>query len=300
MKNEGRVDYSSKRYGPGAFMRRKQWWYFEGLDESRQLYFVFLALEASLMSYVSLKVIDYGTGQHWSEDHFGRFSSAFGDQIDLRASGSWGKLIFTGNAEEGWKVEVETPMIQAKLLQHARVALHSNNLLTKRIDYSIRQYIDTDCEGSLAFKGASGPFSGHGYHEHNWGVQPRHSTAHWLHFWTPECAGVVLSCHYDEGLAHHYSFLAFRNRECHLYSPAEFRFDPSAADTAWSLSSPDLSLDIVPLFTHRTRIRVPKIFPYVDVDYYEQLLRVKGRALIEGKSIPLEGIGKLDFNWNKW
>ncbi len=300
MKDEGRVSYSSRRYGTGAFMRRKQWWYFEGLDEARKLYFVFLALEAVPMSYVSLKVIDYKSGNRWTEDHFGRFDASPGDRVDVHAKGKWGSLRFSGRAEDGWRVEVKTGRLQAEITQRPEAELHVNNLLTQHIDYSIRQFIKNDCQGELALDGEAGRFSGHGYHEHNWGVQARHSTAHWLHFWSPAAAGVILSCHYDEGLPHHYSFLWTGGEEKTLHSPAEFLFDAAEPDKPWKVVSPDLLIEARPVTGHKTRIRVPPLLPYLDVDYYEQLLEVRGRAIVEGREVPITGMGKLDFNWNRW
>ncbi len=58
MQSEGSVHIDTRRHGRLAFLRHKQWWYFEGLDPERQLYFVLLALEGLPSSYVSLKAID--------------------------------------------------------------------------------------------------------------------------------------------------------------------------------------------------------------------------------------------------
>lgn len=300
MRNEGRVEYSSGRYGLGAFMRRKQWWYFEGLDEARKLYFVFNALEATPTSYVSLKAIDYGRGTRWAEEHFGRFRSAPGDAVDVMAEGAWGRVEFKGRAEDGWRVTVATDLIDAELVERPESSMHANDLLTKRIDYRIRQFVRTGCEGRLSVGGSGGAFSGVGYHEHNWGVQPRHSTAHWLHFWSGESAGVVLSCHYDEGLPHHYSFLWHEGRELTLASPAEFRFDPERPAEPWKAVSPDLELEARPLFGHLTRFGIPPLVRYIDVDYYEQLLEIRGHVFSEGRRVEIAGMGKLDFNWNRW
>src|SRR5271167_674434 len=98
-------------------MRRKQWWCFEGLDETRKLYFVFLALEAVPLSYVSLKVIDFNSGKRWTEDHFGPFAAAPGDSVDVQARGKWGFLRFRGRAEDGWRIEVQTGSLKAELFQ---------------------------------------------------------------------------------------------------------------------------------------------------------------------------------------
>jgi hypothetical protein len=67
MEAEGSIHIESHRYGILAFLRQKQWWYFEGLDPERKLYFVLLALEGLPSSYVSLKVIDYGRNLRWEE-----------------------------------------------------------------------------------------------------------------------------------------------------------------------------------------------------------------------------------------
>jgi hypothetical protein len=76
MRNEGFVKIDSSRFGPLAFLSRKQWWYFEGLDPNQGLYFVFLALQAFPTDYVSLKVIDYHTNRRWTKDYLGSFQSA--------------------------------------------------------------------------------------------------------------------------------------------------------------------------------------------------------------------------------
>jgi hypothetical protein len=68
----------------------------------------------------------------------------------------------------------------------------------------------------------------------------------------------------------------------------------------WQVRSPDLSLDIQPIAGHHTRMRIPPGLAYVDVDYYEQLLQVKGTAWLHGEATEIDGAGKLDFNWNKW
>jgi hypothetical protein len=39
---------------------------------------------------------------------------------------------------------------------------------------------------------------------------------------------------------------------------------------------------------------------FIDIDYYEQLLEIKGFALVQGQRIPIEGLGKLGLNWNRW
>ncbi len=79
MRDEGSVHIPSRRHGLLAFLRQKQWWYFEGLDPAQSLYFVFLALEGLPSSYVSLKIIDYKNHRRWTQDYLGRFRAASGD-----------------------------------------------------------------------------------------------------------------------------------------------------------------------------------------------------------------------------
>ncbi len=76
MRDEGYMSINSRRFGPLAFLRRKQWWSFEGLDPQQKLYFVFLALQAFPSDYISLKIIDYQNHRRWTEDHVGRFRTA--------------------------------------------------------------------------------------------------------------------------------------------------------------------------------------------------------------------------------
>jgi len=70
MRNEGYLKIDSRRFGPLAFLRRKQWWYFEGRDPKSKLYFVFLALQAIPTDYVSLKVIDTQNNRRWWGEPF--------------------------------------------------------------------------------------------------------------------------------------------------------------------------------------------------------------------------------------
>lgn len=124
-----------------AGLRAKQWWYFEGLDPEQQLYFVFLALEAFPTSYVSLKLIDYRSGERWTEDHLGSFQAMPGDCVDVSAEGSWGHVRFRGQAEIGWQIDVQTPHVQAACMQQPRAGTHRNWLLTQHIDYTIQQFV---------------------------------------------------------------------------------------------------------------------------------------------------------------
>jgi hypothetical protein len=55
-----------------------------------------------------------------------------------------------------------------------------------------------------------------------------------------------------------------------LHSPAGFTFNPADPLVQWQVRSPDLSLRIQPIAGHHTRMRIPPVLPYVDIDYYEQ------------------------------
>ena len=300
MKDEGAIAFDGRRYGLLAGLRRKQWWYFEGLDTRQKLYFVFLALQAFPSSYVSLKLIDYGNGQRWTEDHLGSFRAEAGEAVNVRAEGKWGYLHFSGRAEQGWKIDVQTPHVTAHCTQTPQAPVHRNWLQTQHIDYTIQQFVLNHTQGTVALDGRQVQFDGFGYHEHNWGVQPRHSTAFWLHFWGPQMAGVVLSCYYDAGVPHHYTYLWHAGSAYTLYSPASFSFDPACPEALHRVESPDLKLDIRPITAHHTRMRIPPVLAYVDVDYFEQLLEVQGEARVNGGAVEIQGVGKLDYNWNRW
>ena len=300
MRDEGYVAIHSRRFGLLAALRRKQWWSFEGLDPQQKLYFVFLALQAFPSDYVSLKVIDYLNDRRWTEDHLGSFRTTPGDAVDVLAEGKWGQLRFRGRAEEGWQIEVRTPHVSAQCTQRALASVHRNSLLTQHLDYTIQQFVMNQTEGTLQFEGRVCPFTGYGYHEHNWGVQPRHSTADWLHFWCPEMAGVVLNCYYDAGVPHHYTYLWHQSQAHYLYSPAQFSFDPAHPDDAWQVRSPDLELHLRPIATHHSRMQIPPKVAYIDIDYYEQLLELQGTASVQGQEVEIRGLGKLDHNWNRW
>jgi hypothetical protein len=300
MKDEGNIAFDSRRYGWLAALRRKQWWYFEGLDPDQQLYFVFLALQAFPTSYVSLKLIDYRGDKRWTEDHLGSFQSEPGDAVNVTARGKWGHLHFFGRAEKGWEIQVQTPHVAAQCTQIPEAPAHRNWLQTQHIDYTIQQFAMNRVQGVVALDGHPVQFDGYGYHEHNWGVQPRHSTAHWLHFWGPQTAGVVLSCHYDAGVPHHYTYLWRKGQSRYLYSPANFSFDPACPEAPHRVESPDMRLDLRPITSHHTRMRIPPLLAYIDVDYFEQLLEVQGTVLLEGDPLEIQGIGKLDYNWNRW
>jgi hypothetical protein len=300
MENEGWVAIDWRRYGALGWLRRKQWWYFEGLDPERRQYFVFLALQGLPSSYVSLKWIDYANDRRYTEEHLGSFQAGPGGRVDVRAEGKWGSLRFEGSAEQGWSIAVQTSRLQATFRQRPKAPVYRVWLLTQHIDYTIQQFIFNECAGQATLDGEAIQFSGYGYAEHNWGVQPRHSTAHWLHFWSPQMAGVVLSCFYDAGVPHHYTCLWRRDQMHSLHSPATFSFNPAEPLAPWQARSPDLTLSIQPIAGHHTRLRIPPGLAYVDVDYYEQLLQLQGTAWLHGELVEIDGVGKLDFNWNRW
>ncbi len=300
MEAEGSIHIDSRRFGRLAFLRQKQWWYFEGLDPERNLYFVLLALEGLPSSYVSLKVVDYGRNLRWEEDHLGSFHAAPGNAVDVAAEGKWGQLRFRGQVESGWQIELHTPAVQIQCQQTSIAPVHINHLLTRHIDYTIMQFPLDAVQGNVCLNGQEFPFKGHGYHEHNWGVQPRHSRANWLHFWGPDMAGIVLDCHYDAGVPHHYTYLWHQGQWRYLFSPAQFFFQTDQLDRAWQVKSPDLDLTVRPLYSHHTRMRVPPILSYVDIDYYEILLNVEGMVMLDGRKVGIKGIGKFDHNFNLW
>jgi hypothetical protein len=45
---------------------------------------------------------------------------------------------------------------------------------------------------------------------------------------------------------------------------------------------------------------IPPLIEYIHIDYFEQLLEVKGTANVRGETISIDGTGKLDHNWNRW
>ncbi len=300
MDAEGSVRIDSRRHGRLAFLRQKQWWSFEGLDPERKLYFVLLALEGLPTSYVSLKVIDYGRNLRWEEDHLGAFHAAPGNAVDVAAEGKWGRLRFQGQVESGWRIEVQTLQVQIQCQQTSVAPVHMNRLLTRHIDYHIMQFPLDTVQGKVQLNGQEVLFSGYGYHEHNWGVQPRHSRASWLHFWAPDMAGIVLDCHYDAGVPHHYTYLWHQGEWRYLFSPAQFFFTSDKIDRAWQVKSPDLDLTISPLYSHHTQMRLPPVLSYININYYEVLVNVEGYIALEGRKVDISGIGKFDHNFNLW
>ncbi len=300
MNTEGSIHIDPRRHGPLAFLRQKQWWYFEGLDPEHKLYFVLLALEGLPSSYVSLKAIDYEHNLRWEEDHLGSFQAAAGDAVNVAAEGKWGHLRFQGRAETGWQIDLQTANLQVQCQQQCQAPVHTNRLLTRYIDYTITQFPMNSVEGTVQLKGQTYSFHGYGYHEHNWGVQPRHSRANWLHLWAPDTAGIVLDCHYDAGVPHHYTYLWHKGQWGYLFSPAQFSFTPDRMTEAWQIKSPDLDLRVSPLYSHHTRMRMPPVLSYVDVDYYEALLNVEGTVITKDGKLDIKGIGKFDHNFNKW
>lgn len=300
MQNEGRIEIDGSRFGIAGLFRKKEWWYFEGIDAEQKIYYVFLALRAFPMSYVSIKIIDYKNSRRFTEEHMGSFIAEPGNRVRVSASGGWGYMRFSGSAQQGWIIDVSTNSIKAQCFHTPQAPLHENRLLTRHIDYTINQFIMNEATGTIKMDGSEYQLNGSGYHEHNWGVQPRHSTAYWLHFWGRDMAGVVLNCYYDAGVPHHYTCLWHDNEMGYLYSPAHFGFNPAAPEKAWKVKSPDLDLDITPITGHHTRMGIPPIVEYVHIDYYEQLLNVKGEASIRGNRVAVEGTGKLDHNWNRW
>jgi hypothetical protein len=47
-------------------------------------------------------------------------------------------------------------------------------------------------------------------------------------------------------------------------------------------------------------MRIPPILSYINIDYYEVLAKVKGRVVLEGRPVDVNGIGKFDHNFNLW
>ena len=117
---------------------------------------------------------------------------------------------FYGQAEDHWSIQVKTKDMEAEFIQRPLVPIHRIRLYTKHINYFITQFINNEMSGKLIIKdlheALKYQIKGYGYCEHNWGVQPGHSTTHWLHFWSPTIIGIVMDCRYDAGIAHNYNY----------------------------------------------------------------------------------------------
>lgn len=300
MRNEGYVRTALGRRGALAFLRRKQWWYFDGLDPERKLYYVFLAMLALPSDYISLTVIDYGRGTRTTEERFCKVASQPGDRVDVRAEGTWGQLAFKGSREAGWNIEARTPSIACDLRQSAVADAHFNKIETRKIDYCVFQFISNETSGTLEVDGSEAPFQGYGYCEHNWGIQPRHSTANWLHLWSPETAAVIMSCYYDAGVPHHYDYIWTEGKGHYLPSPSHFGFDAREPMSPWTVKSPAIDLEVSPIYHHPSRMRVPPLVSYLDIDYHQLLVEVRGSAIVGGNTKRIDAIGKYDYNRNLW
>lgn len=300
MNGEGSIKTDSRGRGACAFLRRKQWWSFEGFDPAKDIYFVFLAMKMFPMDFVSLTVIDVAKGHRIACEYMGEVKALSGNSVNVSARAKWGRVDFMGGAEEGWRIDVETDGIAAHVFQKSQSGMHRNNLLTNRIDYTILQSVHNETSGEISFLGNTIGIGGYGYYEHAWGIQARRSVANWLHFWSDAASGIVMDCSYDAGVPHHYTYLWTPEDSGYLFSPALFSFDPRKTEEKWAISSPDLRFDITPNHTHQTRKIIPPVISYFDIDYTEQLVRIKGEAVLNGKTVEINGLGKYDFNINKW
>jgi hypothetical protein len=81
---------------------------------------------------------------------------------------------------------------------------------------------------------------------------------------------------------------------------AENNGGPSRVCREWGIRSADLDLQVRPLYTHHSTLKLPPVLPFIDIDYYEILGAVEGTARRNGKAIPIRGIGKFDHNFNFW
>jgi hypothetical protein len=113
-------------------------------------------------------------------------------------------------------------------------------------------------------------------------------------------AGIVLDCHYDAGVPHHYTYFWHQGQWRYLFSPAQFFFTPDKIGQEWQVKSPDLELTIKPLYSHHTQMRIPPVLSYISVDYHEVLVNVTGIATVDGHKVDIAGIGKFDHNFNRW
>jgi len=289
-----------RRHGPTAFLRLKEWWSFEGLDPARRLYFVFLAMSSPISDYVSLTVLDYAGGRRTASEHITRVRMGADPGQLVSAGGDWGDLVFRRDGDDAWVIDVRDGPLRAGLRQVARAPLHENRLLTRRIDYNIAQFPLNAVSGTLDVGEGPLPFEGYGYCENCWGVQTRHSAANWLHFWAEESAGILLDCHYDEGVHHHYAWLWDQGSGRYLATPLFFGYDPRCPRDGWHVRSPQLELEVTPLSHHASTMRIPPLLPYVSIDYHELLVEVRGTASTGTGVVEVEGIGKYDHNFNFW
>lgn len=289
-----------KKHGIPAKRRQKQWWYFEGLDVNKKIYYIFLAMKMRPTDYISLTVVNYGTNERWRVDKMTPVDAKEGNEMDVSAKGSWGSFQFEGSGNKGWKLSIDTNDIFAEITQMPQIPQHINRLYTKHINYWVTQFIRNDMQGSIKIKKGSKPefkVRGYGYCEHNWGVQPGHSTTNWLHFWSEDITGIVMDCRYDAGIPHAYNYFWYKDSDFYLPGQVQYTYHPDTFDQPFNVKGPGIDLKCTPHYVHFTK---KKIWPIVNVDYQEILVDVEGLVTKDGEKIPVKGIGKLDHNFNKW
>ena len=143
--------------------------------------------------------------------------------MNLAAKERWGFVQLKGNASEKWIISIRTKQIKADFQQSPLIQLHYNRFYAQKIDYSITQHISNIMTGSMIITGnLEFDLEGYGYSEHNWGVQPKHLTAYWLHFWGSPFSGVIMDCRYDAGIPHRYTFIA--SPDTRFYLPGQVFF----------------------------------------------------------------------------
>ncbi|MBN2155479.1 MAG: hypothetical protein JW776_05515 [Candidatus Lokiarchaeota archaeon] len=289
-----------KKHGLGARRRQKQWWYFEGLDPNKKIYYIFNAMKMRPTDYISLTAVNYSSGERWAVDKMTPVKAKRGNLMDISAKGEWGSFHFKGSGNEGWTVKINTKDIYAEISQNPKIPQHINRLYTKHINYWVTQFIRNEMQGKIKIKTDSKSefiIDGYGYCEHNWGVQPGHSTTNWLHFWSENVTGIVMDCRYDAGIPHAYNYFWHNDAGFYLPGQVHYSYHPDTSNEPFTVKGPGIDLICVPHYVHFTR---KKIWPIVNIDYQEILVEVKGTISKDGQAIPVNGVGKLDHNFNKW
>ncbi len=296
--------YEESRVGrslawPWAKSGRKEWWYHGVHDPASGAYFSFFFIRMPLMD--SFRCILFRPGLPTVQAQWKGWLCSRGGvgQINLEAKSASLHVRFSGSAEVGWNLLVESPDLSADVRSVATLPPFLRREEQFQADYTLLHFFGNRVEGMIRMGSQKLSIRGPGYGDHCFGAVPRRSGWHWL---------AVQDERYSLAVLRNVGPYAQNYAQAYDVGPSPesgrwIRLDPTPLfelesedpwNAPWKLGGADLDLEVEILSVSALPERIPPLLPVVvNLDHEEAHVRATGRVRLDGnwRDVgPLHGV----------
>lgn len=296
--------YEESRVGrslawPWAASGRKEWWYHGVHDPVSGAYFSFFFIRMPMMDSFRCLLFRPGLPAVQAEWKGWLRSRGKTGAVDLEAKSGSLHVRFSGSAETGWTLHLESSTLSADVGIQPGLPPFLRREEQFQADYTLLHFFGNRVEGTVWAGSQEMSLRGPGYGDHCFGLVPRRSGWHWLAVQDERYALSVLRNvgPYAQNYAQAYDAgpSPESGRWIRLDPTPLFELDSEDPwARPWKVVGPDLDLEVKILSVSSLPERIPPLVPIVvKLDHEEAHVQAMGRLRLDGnwrEVGPLHGV----------